>query len=117
MKITIGGREQIGHASLLVPKSDDAWLEFGADAWNVRIHVVFVEDPDEKDHGFTLRGIEDYAELTFKNWNRSLPAAIDEPFELGRTAGRKIEFLFTGYAVGAFKRIDFSFFWGANDGK
>lgn len=117
MKVTIGGREQIANISLLIGKSEDAWIEFAADTWNVRLHVVFIESADKKDQGFQVLGKDDHAELTLKNWNSSLPVAIESPHTLGEVNGKTVVFLFTGYTVEGFKRVDFSFFWGANNGK
>jgi hypothetical protein len=116
LKVTIGGREQIANTSLLIGRSEDAWIEFKADTWNVRLHVLFIENADEKDQGFQLLGKNDHAELTFKNWKSSLPAAIETPFTLGEVNGKTVVFLFTGYTVGGFRRIDFSFFWGVSNG-
>ena len=116
MKVTVGGREQIAHASLLIGRSEDAWIEFTADTWNVRLHILFVDDANDKEHGFTLLAKDDHAELTFRNWISQLPMAIEIPFALGETDGKKVVFLFDGFSVGGFKRIDFSFFWEERNG-
>lgn len=111
MQITIGGREQIKSVSISVPPKEDAWIEFSVEDWNIRIHVVFEDDQENSNNGFTLAGKEDHAILTIKNWNNVLPSAITQPFEFGEVKGKKIFFLFSGYAIAGFKKIDFSFFW------
>lgn len=112
--ITVGGRELITTAILQVPEGEDAWIEFPAGTWNVRLNVKFVDDKEDASNSFTLESNDDHAVLTFKNWNYSLPGAILKPFLLGETDGKKIAFLFSGYAVTGFKRLDLSFFWEAN---
>ncbi|HRE72600.1 MULTISPECIES: DUF6864 domain-containing function [unclassified Candidatus Accumulibacter] len=116
MKITVGKREQIASATLLVPAGEDAWIEFTAGTWDVRLHVLFVDNPEIKNPGFVLTAKDDHAVLTFNNWNSALPSAIAQPFELGQTNGRTVSFMLTGYAVERFKRLDFSFFWEASHG-
>lgn len=111
MNILVGGRQQIASVSLLVPAGEDAWVEFTADTWDVRINVVFNDDKENPQQGFSLDGKDDHAVLTIKNWNTGLPAALTEPFSLGETEGKKVLFLFSGYAVGGLKRLDLSFFW------
>lgn len=117
LKISVGDREQIASAALLVPEGEDAWIEFTADSWLVRLNVQFADDPEVDGGGVSLTATDDHAVLTFKNWNTALPAAIPKPFGLGETGGRKIYFLCTGYSVSGFKRLDLSFFWGASNGK
>ena len=110
MEIKIGGRKHIGSASLLVPKDEEAWLEFTADTWNVKIDIIFVDD-ESSEEGFTIEAKDDHALFTVKNWKNSLPMAIETPYGLGEVNSKKIVFLFTGYSVGSLKRMDFSFFW------
>ncbi len=117
MKIIIGGREQIASATLLVPDSNDAWLEFLAGSWKVKIRVTFIDDKDNPRQEFKLEGRGDHALMVIRNWNNSLPMGIDRPMDFGEVDGRKIVFLFTGYAFAGLKRLEFSFFWEAQDGK
>lgn len=117
MKILVGGREQIGQATLLVPALSDAWIEFGAGTWSIRINVQFVDDKDNPAQSFDLNGKDDYAVLVVKNWTNPLPMAIEQPFLLGETDGKKVVFLFTGYSVGGLRRLDFSFFWEKQNGQ
>jgi hypothetical protein len=109
--VTIGGRELIQSFSLLIPKGEDAWLEFEAGSWKIRLRVLFEYDTTNPHARFNLIGKVDHAELSVINWNNALPYAIDTPAILGDNAGRKVVFLFTGYAVGGLKRFDLSFFW------
>jgi hypothetical protein len=111
MRVTIGGRELIHSFSLFVPSGNDAWIEFLAGTWNVRLQLVFEEDTENKEARFDLIGKGDHALLSVKNWSNSLPSAIEKPVSLGENDGRKIVFIFSGYAVGELKRFDLSFFW------
>ena len=117
MKITVGSRELITSAVLLVPDGEEAWVEFEAKSWNVRLNVRFVDDKENSTQDFSLEGKEDYAVLTLKKWNHSLPIAIPKPVPFGETDGRKIAFLFSGYDVAGFKRLDISFFWENENGE
>jgi hypothetical protein len=78
---------------------------------NVRINLQFIEDKTEAGQGFDLRGNGGHAILVIKNWINALPMAIEKPIELGVSDGKKIVFLFTGYAVGGLKRMDLTFLW------
>jgi hypothetical protein len=111
MKVTVGGREVITSAMLQVPNGEDAWVEFQAGIWGVRLNVKFVDTPDDPNQYFELDGKDDHATLTLRNWNNNLPSALSKPFTLGETQGRKVVFLFSGYAVSNFKRLDISFYW------
>ena len=108
MNLRVGDREHIASASLLVPNGEDAWIEFKADSWNVKLNVIFIDD-DASVEGFNIEGKDDFAIITLKNWKNSLPMAIETPYSLGEINGKKIVFLFTGYCVGTLKKIDFSF--------
>jgi len=116
MKIKIGNKPVIQTASLLVPVTEGAWVEFSAGSWQVKINIVFVEDKDDPTQGFNLQGKDDYAVLTIKNWNNSLPMAIEEPCQLGVFDDKKVVFLFSGYAVGSLKKLDLVFMWGDEHG-
>lgn len=112
MKITVGGRTHIASVVLQVPDGEDAWIEFPADNWNVKLHVRFIEDKSDPAQKFTLEAHADHAALVFQNWNQSLPGALPSPFLLGETGKRKVFFLFSGFAVQGFKFLNMSFFWG-----
>lgn len=117
MKITVGGRELITTAFLQVPDGEDAWIEFQAGSWTVRLNVTFIDDNEDSNKNFTLEGKDDHAVLTFKNWNNGLPAAIPKPLPFGETDNRKIVFVFSGYGFAGFRRMDISFFWENENGQ
>lgn len=111
MQLTIGGRQQITQCTVLVPDGEDAWIEFSAGAWNVKINLIFEKSADESSQSFTLIGESDHAILKIKNWNNSLPMAIGSTYPLGTVGGRGIEMIFTGYSVGGLSKIEFIFMW------
>lgn len=111
MRVTVGGRELIQSFSLFIPDGDDAWIEFMAGAWNIRLNITFEEDAEDKSARFNLVGKGDHAALNIKNWNNALPSAIEKPVPVGESNGRKVSLIFSGYAVGGLKRFDLSFFW------
>jgi len=116
MKSKIGNKSVIESFSLLIPASEGAWLEFTAGTWQVKIKIIFIDDKEDTTQGFNLQGKDDHAVLTIKNWNNSLPMATEQPSQLGVVDGKKVEFLFSGYAVGSLKKLDLVFLWGENHG-
>ena len=111
MDITVGGRKLIANAILQVPKGEDAWIEFPAGTWNVRLHIKFVDDDAETEQKFTIEPSDDHAVIEFKNWNQSVPGASLTPNVFGETDGRKVSFILSGFSVEGFKFMNFSFFW------
>ncbi len=111
MKITVGGRELIGHATLLIPKDEAGWIEFGASNFLVRVKILFVDSADDPEPGFTLSGADDHAALTIRNWNNPLPMCIEKPAVLAEQDGKNILFQFIGDSIGSLKRIEIAFFW------
>lgn len=117
MNITIGGRKLITTALLHVPDNEDAWVEFQAETWNVRLNIKFIDNKESSAQSVSLEGKEDHAVLTLRNWNNGLFSAIPKPLELGETNQKKIAFIFSGHAVPGLKRLDISFFWEIENGQ
>lgn len=117
LKVTIGGRERVGEISLTVPKGEDAWVEFKALSWDMKIHLVFEDSEDGKpEPSWSLRGKGDYAEITFKNWVSAQGLSVVEPVELGSINGRAIIMFVHGRVVPGFKLVNLSFFDEAQNG-
>lgn len=112
VKIKIGGRQVIDTASLIVPKGEDAWLEFKAGTWDVKLRLVFV-DEDEGNSSWSISPAGDHAVITFTKWSSPLGLGIVEPATVGEADGRKLQFLCEGSSLGSAKKLDFQFFWGA----
>ncbi len=113
MKVKVGGRELIDCATLLVPSSEEAWIEFTAGMSPVRIRISFIDVKEDPEPGFALTGAGDHAVLTIRNWNNALPMCIEQPFHFGDEDGRGIWLQFIGDCVGSLKRIELAFFWEA----
>ena len=99
-------------ANILVPKNEDAWLEFQTDKWTVKLKIVF--EASEKDESrFTLTPTADHAILTFINWKGPLPGGVAEPqgFFKG-DEDKTLYFVCSGYALGEANQIFMQFFWG-----
>ncbi|WP_370523107.1 DUF6864 domain-containing function [Synechococcus sp. HK01-R] len=112
--MTVGGRELIDYATLLVPSGEDAWVEFTADTSPVKIKISFIDDKEDPETGYALTGAGDHAILTIRNWNNALPMCIEHPFHFGEEDGRGIYLQFIGDSVGSLKRIELAFFWEAS---
>ena len=113
MKITVGGRELIDEATILVPKDEHAWIELQASSFLIKVKILFVDTVDDPEPGYSLSGHDDHAILTIRNWNNPLPMCIEEPSRFGENDGRGIYFQFIGDSVGSLKRIHIAFFWEA----
>lgn len=114
MKVKVGGRELIASFRLLVPEGEDAWVEFTAGTWNVRINVKY--DDDAGDAGtFDLIGKGDHAVLLLKKWINAFPAVTETPVLLGETEGRKVVFQLQGVSVKKVKSLDMFFYWEAEN--
>jgi hypothetical protein len=111
MQVTIGNRKQIASAVLQVPEGEDAWLEFAANTWNVKLRVQFSDNKTDPTQRFSLRPEADHAVLVFENWNQATPGATARPFQIGKTEDRVVSMLASGYAVKGFKFLNLSFFW------
>lgn len=117
LKVKIGSRERVGEISLTVPKGEDAWVEFKALTWDMKIHLVFEDSDDVKaESSWSLRGKSDYAEITFKNWVSAQGMSVPEPVELGSINGRSIIMFVHGRIVPGFKLVNLSFFDEAQNG-
>ena len=111
MQITVGNRKQIASTALQVPEGEDAWIEFQAEGWNVRLNVRFFDNKEDLSQKFSIEVADDHAVLIFQNWSQALPGALPKPFLIGQINGRKIAMLFSGYAVQGFRFLNLSFFW------
>lgn len=117
LKVTIGKRERVGDVSLTIPNGEDAWVEFKALNWDMKIHIIFEDLEDKKaPSSWSLRGKGDYAEITFKNWISAQGMSIPEPVELGSVNERSIMMFVHGRIVPGFKLVDLSFFDEAQNG-
>ena len=108
----IGNQVVIHTATLLVPEGQSAWVEFPANTWNVRINVIFLDDPSFPESRTTLQGVGDHAEMRITNWNNALPMATEQPSLLGSTDNHQIMYMFSGFRVGGMRQITLQFFWG-----
>ncbi len=115
MTVKVGGREQIASFRLLVPEGEDAWIEFTAGTWNIRINIQFDDNAGESGT-FDLTGMGDYAILLLKKWVNPLPAVNERMVLLGETDGRKVVFQLYGSAVRGVKCLDMFFYWEKENG-
>jgi hypothetical protein len=114
VKVTVGGRERIAEVSLTIPNGEDAWLEFAAGTWNVKLHIVFVDIEGEVAPSQTKVGLEgkgEYGVLTFTNWKSAEPITLEKPVKLGKSEGRQVVMMVRGEDLGAVKALNLSFFW------
>jgi len=112
LKVTVGGREQIFATTLLIPNGEDAWIEFAADTWNIRLNIVFVDNKEDTTSRYDLTGNSDHGVLTLQNWNNSFSMGSATPISIGHTdKGRNVCAMINGHSIEGTKKLDISFFW------
>lgn len=113
MKIKIGTKEVVFTASLIVHAGADAWIEFTADTWNVKLKLEFVDDADTlKDGtGIVVSAENGHGLIKFVRWKNSLGTANTNPFTLGTTKeGRKVTFSAAHWLIGNVNKMDIQFY-------
>ncbi len=115
--ISIGNRTQIAQFNILVPSDEYAWVEIPIDEWLMKLKITFSNVTGENNHGFSLTSQDDHAILNLNNWNSNLPMGIEIPFQVAVMNDRPIEIIFSGYAVGKLKKVEFIVLWGNPNGK
>lgn len=111
-EVIIGGRKVVATVHLQVPESEDAWVNFQVDSWKIKLHIAFADnnnDSNIKNPDFTIQPNGDYADVTFLNWNNSLPAVTKSPILIGETKHQKVYLMFSGSSVRGTRLVNISF--------
>lgn len=117
MKITVGGREQIANAKVLVPENEDVWIEFVAGNWPIKLNIVFVIDTLTTEFRITVKGEGEIAKLEIANWTTEYAFSMPHLMAFGETEGRLVEYVAAGQRLNGVRALDISFFWAATNGK
>lgn len=113
MKVTVGGRERIQSFSLAILPGEDAWIEFFADDWLVRLNLVLESDPSHGDVSrVRIEGAGDHAILKIVNWDGPLPIAFTTPIVIGHHAKGDLVAIAHGHSVNRVALVNLDFFWG-----
>jgi len=108
----IGNRDIIYTTTLLVPKGEEAWIDFNVGAWEIKLNIVFEDSSEKKGKPFiTIEAEKDYGRIIFKDWTDGLGTASTEPMEIARTnEGRAITFLTALKQIGSVKEVHLQFY-------
>lgn len=111
MKVVIGGRERIASFSMSIPMNEDAWVEFQAGDWAMRVKIV-LEDAEHQGEVASMRidGKDDYALLTLVNWKNHLPVTF-KPFLIAKHTLGDIVLLAWGHTIGDATLVNLDFVW------
>lgn len=106
------GKFNIIHSQLLlIPDGADAWVEFRAKNWDVKLKFLLVEDKENPNEStFDLTAEEDHGVITLKNWSHSLGMSFKEPVDFGSTDGEKVYFMAFGHKVGNVTKLELQFY-------
>lgn len=85
--IHIGNFEVLEEKRLIVPDTivDGAWLDFLNNQEIIRIHLMFVNNDQEKDSGIKIHGKENHSEITLTNWKNSFGTCTSEPIKIAKS--------------------------------
>jgi len=111
MKAKIGDLEVIHSQILLIPKGSDAWVEFRAMNWDVKLHFILIDDEENiNESSYRLVGQDDHALFELKNWKSPLGISFSEPMEFGSTEGKSVSAMVIGYSVGNLIKLETQFY-------
>lgn len=111
MKARIGNLEILHSQMFLIPEGKEAWVEFKALSWDVKLKFVLEKDEENPDKGsFNIAGNNDHGVITLKNWSSSLGMSLQEPIDFGLTEGKKVYFMAFGHKVGSVTKLDVQFY-------
>ena len=116
MKARIGRFEVIHSQLLLVPEGAEAWVEFMALDWEVKLKIILDTDDESPDESrFNISGEDDYGVIKLINWDGELGMSFREPVDFGSTNGKKVYFMASGHKIGNIIKLDFQFYMECQD--
>jgi hypothetical protein len=113
----IGGRKVVHTASMIVPKGEEAEIEFNVDNWNIKLKILFIRNNDSDNaNGMSLEVVDNNPQLSLINWSNSLGTATIKPAELGTSNnGKKVSFMLSHWLIGETNKLDIQFLLGGDE--
>ena len=110
----IGERDVVHTASLIVPKGENAIVDFRVGQWDISLKIIFVRNDDKAEKGsISLEVIDGNPQISLINWNNSLGTATIQPAVLGTANdGRKLSFMLCHWLIGDTNKVDIQFLLG-----
>ncbi|PHX06117.1 hypothetical protein [Vibrio splendidus] len=107
MAATIGGMQVIHTETILLPHDQEAWIEFKAINWDVKLKLVLKKNSDENISTTTVEAIDDYGLFTLTNFEGigvSFPS-----MKMGETEDRSLFVSGFGTSAGGVTHITLQF--------
>ncbi len=110
----VGGREVVHTATLIIPKGEDALVDFDVGQWKISLRILFVsKDKDAEKGSLSIEVVDGNPQLSLFDWNNSLGTATVRPFELGTASdGRKLSVMLSHWLIGETNKLDIQFLLG-----
>lgn len=110
MKAKVGKYVVIHTQTLLIPNGQEAWIEFQALSWHVKLKLLLTIDSNNpNDSRYEIYGEEDYGVVKLINWDAST-MAFKEPNQFGKTEGKNIFIMVFGTRIGDTTKLDVQFY-------
>ena len=103
----VGNRAVLTTISLIVPKGEDAWIEFPIQGWKLRLKLVFANDELSPGPRLQVETEDDHGRIVFTNWNNVLGTATKTPVQLATlNSGQRVVGMFWHAQVGEARKLD-----------
>jgi len=111
MSSKVGNLEIVHSQLLIIPEGQDAWVEFRVADWDVKLHLVFVDDDDKPNEtAYRMTGNDDHALFELRNWKSPLGMAFSEPVEIGSTENVVVSMMAIGHSFNGTMKVDLQFY-------
>ncbi len=109
MTARVGNLTVLSTETLIIQNGNDAWIEFDAEGWHVKLNVVLQDVEPRNKSTTTITAKEDHGVITLTNFGLEGGASFS-PIRMGETGGKGIYFSGFGESVGDVKKITLQFY-------
>ena len=111
----VGDREVVYSTGIIVPKNEEAQIEFDYSDEIVPVRIRFKQENEAEETSSSIEAelVDGQLKLTFVNWDNPIGTATTEPMELGKFRdGRSLSLMVASWAVGTISKMDIQFLVG-----
>lgn len=114
----IGNKEIVHTTSLIIPKDEEAVIDFKVGNWEIELRLLFkIEKENTKKGIISLEVTDKIPKLILTNWFNALGMATKMPIEFGTTDnGKKLYIMICHWYIGDVNKIDLQFLLGGENG-
>ncbi|EGR1057292.1 hypothetical protein CGT81_03560 [Vibrio cholerae] len=113
MTTRVGNLTVLLTETLLIQDGNDAWIEFYAEDWHVRLNIILQDNESESDSTTTITGKGDHGVITLTNFAINGGTSFP-PIVMGQVNGKDVYISGFGEVVGDVKKITFQFYIGGD---